>query len=207
MNKAIFIDKDGTLVKDLPYNVDPKKIQMYSDVPFALQRFIEDGYKIIVITNQPGVAYGYFKEEQIKLVEKELTMQLKKFNIPIDGFYYCPHHVMGTVTKYTLDCECRKPKPGMIEKAAQDLNINLTESWMIGDILNDVEAGLRAGCKSVLINNGNETEWFLNKLRIPTLIVSSMKEAAEKISCYKSIHAKEREENYERTYKRTYRQV
>jgi D,D-heptose 1,7-bisphosphate phosphatase len=207
MNKAIFIDKDGTLVKDIPYNVDPRKIQLYPDVPLALHKFKEEGYKIIVITNQPGIAYGYFKEEKIKLVEKEIMMQLKKFNLQIDGFYYCPHHVMGTISKYTLECECRKPKPGMIEKAAKDLNLNLTESWMIGDILNDVEAGLRAGCKSALINNGNETEWFLNKVRIPTLIVSTMKEAAEKISCYKSIHVKEKEENYERSFKRTYRQI
>lgn len=182
MNKAIFLDKDGTLIKNMPFNIDPEKIRFYCDVPKALQLFKQRDFKIVIVSNQPGVAYGYFKEKDLKKVKEVLQEMLELYEIKIDGFYYCPHHIKGKVAVYTRDCSCRKPKPGMIIQAASDLNIDISRSWMIGDILNDIEAGNRAGCKTILIDNGNETEWIVTPERIPTYTVKKMKEAAKIIN-------------------------
>jgi D-glycero-D-manno-heptose 1,7-bisphosphate phosphatase len=179
--KAIFIDKDGTLVEDVPYNVDPAKIKLYPDVPEALLKWQKEGFKIIVITNQSGVAHGYFEEKAIQGVKETLEKMFEQYGIVIDGFFYCPHHHQGKVEAFAIDCECRKPKPGMIKRAAKELNIDLSQSWMIGDILNDVEAGNRAGCNTILIDNGNETEWIVNRMRAPTYTVKTVGEAADKI--------------------------
>ncbi|MGY3211402.1 D-glycero-alpha-D-manno-heptose-1,7-bisphosphate 7-phosphatase [Mucilaginibacter sp. HD30] len=173
MNKAIFIDKDGTLVPDIPYNVDPKKIILTSNTVGGLQRLKKEGYLLIVISNQSGVERGYFKEEALVNVEAKLQVLLAGYNLRLDGFYYCPH--------YAVKCDCRKPLPGMILKAAQEHNIDLNSSWMVGDILNDVEAGNRAGCKSILIDNGNETEWIGDDFRTPTMTCKSINEAADYI--------------------------
>lgn len=179
MKKAIFLDKDGTLIENVPYNIDPDKIRLYEDVPKAMEQLKRAGFHFLVITNQPGVALGYFKESQLTEVKDNLVQKFKKFEVDIEGFYYCPHHREGTVIEYAVDCTCRKPFPGMILNAAKDQNIDLSQSWMIGDILNDVEAGNRAGCKTILINNGNETEWIINKARIPNFIARNMGEAAD----------------------------
>lgn len=181
--KAIFLDKDGTLIEDVPYNVDPEKIKLNNGVGEALLRWKQDGFKLIVITNQAGVAHGYFKEEKLQIVEKTIRKKLEAFNVEIDGFYYCPHHISGRVPEYAIDCNCRKPKAGMIKRVAEELNIDLKQSWMVGDILHDIEAGNKAGCKTILINNGNETEWEMNEFRRPSFIVSEMMEAADKTGC------------------------
>jgi D-glycero-D-manno-heptose 1,7-bisphosphate phosphatase len=104
-----------------------------------------------------------------------------KFDVALDGFYYCPHHPDGNIEKYSVECNCKKPKPGMILQAAKKFNIDLSQSWLIGDILNDVEAGKMAGCKTILIDNGNETEWMVNKLRLPDYLVKDMEEVSEKV--------------------------
>ena len=181
MNKAIFIDKDGTLIHDVPFNVDPSKIVFFEDAFSALQKLVAAGYKIIVISNQSGIAYGYFEAEKINVVEEEMRVQLKTRNIPLEAFYYCPHHPNGTIKPFNVGCSCRKPAPGMILKAAEALEIDLSISWMVGDILNDVEAGNKAGCKTVLIDNGGETEWVTGIDRIPHFIVKNLTEAAERI--------------------------
>lgn len=187
-NKAVFLDKDGTLVEDIPYNVDPEKIRLYDGVPEALRTLREQGFRIVVITNQPGVAYGYFEEHKLHDLKNSFGLLFNKHDVEIDGFYYCPHHAEGTVKQYSFECNCRKPMPGMILRAAEEMNIDLSRSWMVGDILNDVEAGNRAGCKTILINNGNETEWIYNKMRTPAYMVWNISEAAKKI---------EEEENYQ----------
>ncbi|MGF1538798.1 MAG: D-glycero-alpha-D-manno-heptose-1,7-bisphosphate 7-phosphatase [Elainellaceae cyanobacterium] len=158
--KAIFLDKDGTLIHDIPYNVDPDRITLRDGTREGLQALHQQGYQLIVITNQSGVARGYFPEEAIAPVEAKLRALLSP--IPLAGFYYCPHHPQGTVAKYAIACDCRKPKPGMLLQAAQEHSVDLARSWFIGDILNDVEAGNRAGCRTILIDNGNETEWDMS---------------------------------------------
>lgn len=181
MNKAIFLDKDGTLIPDIPYNVDPALITLNTDVAEGLERLKDEGYLFIIISNQAGVARGIFNEHKLHAVEQRMQELLATINIPLSGFYYCPHHPDGIAKGYNIECNCRKPHPGMILQAAKDHQINLEESWMVGDILNDVEAGNRAGCKTIMINNGNETEWIAGPMRTPTYICSSINQAAEDI--------------------------
>ncbi len=175
MNRAIFIDKDGTLIIDVPYNVDPGLICFEEYAFESLHILQQKGFCLVIISNQPGIELGYFKEDDLKNVERSIRESLRANDIILDGFYYCPHAQQSA-------CACRKPAPGLLMKAAKDMDIDLTRSWMIGDILNDVEAGKRCGCKTVLINNGNETEWFLNEQRSPDFMVNHLKEAAEIIT-------------------------
>jgi D-glycero-D-manno-heptose 1,7-bisphosphate phosphatase len=179
MNKAVFLDKDGTLIPDIPFNVDPGKITLQDDIVTGLKRLQDDGFKLIIISNQSGVARGYFTEDKLLGVAEKMKALFAQNGLALDGFYYCPHHPQGTVLHYNIECDCRKPKAGMLLRAAADHNINLTNSWMVGDILNDVEAGNRAGCKTVLVDNGNETEWVEGHYRTPTVICKTIDEAAD----------------------------
>jgi len=179
--KAVFLDKDGTLITDVPYNVIPENIVLSNNCLSGLKKLQNEGYLLIIVSNQSGVARGYFKEEALDAVKQQIKIMLAKTGIFLDGFYYCPHYTEGSVKQYVTECDCRKPKPGMLIKSSTDLNIDLNSSWMIGDILNDVEAGNRAGCKSILIDNGNETEWQPGDWRIPTACVQNINEAADYI--------------------------
>jgi len=178
MPPAIFLDKDGTLIEDVPYNVDPAQMRLGAGVAAGVRRLHEAGFALVVVTNQSGVARGYFAEAAIAPVETRLRQLLR---VPITGFYYCPHHPDGTVLEYAIRCRCRKPQPGMLRRAAMDLGLDLNCSWLIGDILNDVEAGQRAGCRTILIDNGNETEWLLTPGRVPHQTVLTFDEAAKVI--------------------------
>ena len=179
--KAVFLDKDGTLIPDIPYNVDPDKITLADNAVEGLKRLQQDGYLLIIISNQSGVARGYFAEGQLQGVVQKISALLGEQDIILNDFYYCPHHPDGKVAGFNIQCDCRKPKPGMLLRAAADHDIDLSRSWMIGDILNDVEAGNRAQCKTVLINNGNETEWVAGEFRHPTFTCETINQAAEHI--------------------------
>ena len=111
----------------------------------------DNGYKVIIITNQPGVARGKFTEETLIHINKYIEEALAEKGARIDETYYCPHHPEGIIKEYTRNCDCRKPKPGMILSAARDFNIDLKDSFVIGDRDIDVEAGKRAGCKTILL--------------------------------------------------------
>jgi D-glycero-D-manno-heptose 1,7-bisphosphate phosphatase len=179
MNKAVFIDKDGTLIPDIPYNVDTSLITLQEGAIEGLKLLQAAGYLLIIISNQAGVAYGYFREEDVLKVETTLKEMLVKEGVNLSGFYYCPHHPEGRIEKYRQACDCRKPAAGMILKAAKDHAVDVKKSWMIGDILNDVEAGHKAGCKSILIDNGNETEWEMSETRSPDFKTTDIKAAAD----------------------------
>ncbi len=179
---VVFLDKDGTLIEDVPYNVDPAKMVLEKGAARGLRRLAQAGCRFVVVSNQSGVARGYFEESALKAVAARLEELLEEAaGASLDGFYYCPHHPEGTVAAYASDCNCRKPQPGLLLTAAKDLEINLEEAWMVGDILNDVEAGRRAGCRTILVNNGHETEWKRGPLRAPDFIVADLEEAAEVI--------------------------
>jgi D-glycero-D-manno-heptose 1,7-bisphosphate phosphatase len=178
MNKAIFLDKDGTLIPDIPYNADPDKITLSNDCIEGLKILMDDGYKLIVISNQSGIARGYFTEKQFAAVIKRVYELLNEQGIALTGFYYCPHHPDGIDMLYGINCDCRKPQPGMLVAAAKEHQLDLSQSWMIGDILNDVEAGNRAGCRTVLIDTGNETEWLEGAHRIPSYKCETINQAA-----------------------------
>lgn len=181
--RAVFLDKDGTLVVDVPYNVDPNRMTLMPGAGEALRRLSDAGYRLIVISNQSGVARGMFAESALPAVAQRLADMLAEHGAPVAGFYYCPHHPDGVVAEYAIHCNCRKPEPGLILRAAQEHGIALDESWFIGDILNDVEAGRRAGCRTILLDNGNETEWELNRQRLPDCVVSDLRDAADRILC------------------------
>lgn len=179
--KAIFLDKDGTLIENVPYNVDPKKIQLTNGALDGLKTLHNAGFILIIVTNQAGVAYGRFTESDLVPVHERIKKLLDRSGIPLAGFYYCPHHPDGKVEAYRMTCFCRKPSPGLLFQAAREHNINLAASWVIGDILNDMEAGRRADCRTILINNGNETEWKLTSNRRPHYTVKNLYEGAQLI--------------------------
>jgi D-glycero-D-manno-heptose 1,7-bisphosphate phosphatase len=179
MNKAVFIDKDGTLIPDVPYNVDPALITLSAEAGESLRQFKAAGYLLIVISNQSGVAKGLFEEHQLESVRQRLNALLQAHGVWLDGFYYCPHWLEGTVASYAVDCDCRKPKAGMLLKAAQDFKLDLGQSWMIGDITTDSEAGKRAGCRAILIEKPYDPIIHLNADNQPDFIVSDWKAAQE----------------------------
>lgn len=174
MTKAVFLDKDGTLIIDVPYNVDPCKIRLYEGAAESLALLKQHGYKLFIVTNQPGIAKQYFDEEALDEALNVIKVMLAQNKVIIDGIYYCPHNDDNS-------CTCRKPRPGLLQKAATANSISLAQSWMIGDILNDVEAGNNAGCKSILVDNGNETEWEMNERRKPFGVVTNILDAAKLI--------------------------
>jgi D-glycero-D-manno-heptose 1,7-bisphosphate phosphatase len=179
INKAVFIDKDGTLIPDIPYNVDPNLVHISADTIRGLQHLHDNGYKLIIISNQPGIARGYFSEKSLEGIWIKINEILAGNQLAFDAFYYCPHDPLGSIDPYSICCNCRKPAPGLLLRAAGDWNIALNRSWMVGDILNDIEAGNSAGCRSILINNGNETEWIINPQRIPLAMIDNFEQAAQ----------------------------
>ena len=180
--KAIFLDKDGTLVDDLPYNVAPRRIHLVAGAGPALRLLADMDYRLFVITNQSGIAHGCFGEDAMRPVADRLSDLLFREQVTLTGYYYCPHHPLGTVRSYAKACHCRKPSPGMLLRASNEHGIDLRASWMIGDVLHDVEAGNRAGCRTLLIDNGNETEWRLGPRRLPTRIAPDLYSAARLIA-------------------------
>lgn len=184
--RAIFLDKDGTLVENVPYNVDPSRVVWARGVPEGLRQLQQAGFDLFIITNQSGVARGYFPETALVALVEYLRSQFHEFGVTLAGFYYCPHHPDGVVSPYAIDCDCRKPQPGLLRQAAQEHDIDLAQSWFVGDILHDVEAGRAAGCRTVLIDNGNETEWELSLSRLPHHIVPHFLEAAQLITAISS---------------------
>jgi histidinol-phosphate phosphatase family protein len=168
--RAVFVDKDGTLIENLPYNVDPTRITLSAGALEGICALLAHGYYLIVVSNQPGAALGLFPEEKLKAVEERLRGLLPALH----GFYYCPH-LPGT------HCGCRKPACGLLERAAREHGVDLERSWMIGDILDDVQAGRRAGCRTILLDNGHETEWLLAEERLPHRVAADLAQAAESI--------------------------
>lgn len=182
ITKAVFLDKDGTLIANHPLTRSPEHINWMPGTIDGLRLLHRSGYALIVVTNQEGIAHGWFTVEDLLREQIALRAELASFEIPLAGFYYCPHHLEGTVPLFSVDCYCRKPQPGLLIQAACELTMDLTHSWMVGDILHDVEAGRGAGCRTVLLTNGNETEWNLTASRWPDFIADNVLEAAHLIT-------------------------
>jgi D-glycero-D-manno-heptose 1,7-bisphosphate phosphatase len=176
---AVFVDKDGTLINDLPYNVEPSRMQLAPGVLRGAALLTAQGFRLIVISNQPGVALGLHAEHDLEAVHEWLARAFDRCGVPLAGMYWCPHHPRGLVPEYSVGCDCRKPAPGLILRAASEHDIALERSWFIGDILDDIEAGRRAGCRTVLIDNGNETAWRRSPLRTPDHVAMSFGAAAD----------------------------
>jgi histidinol-phosphate phosphatase family protein len=179
--RAVFLDKDGTIIENLPYNVDPERIRLNPGAEEGLSRLHRAGYLLFVVSNQAGVARGYFPESALGAVEARLRELLAAVGVPLAGFAYCPHHPEGSVEGFAMACECRKPAPGMILRLSAEHGIDPGGSWMVGDILDDVQAGRGAGCRTILIDNGNETKWILSPDREPHYRASDLADAARYI--------------------------
>ena len=181
-NKAIFLDRDGVLIREVGYLSDLAKVSFYNGNIEALKIFKKAKFKIIVISNQSGVARGYFTEEFVKKTHKFIQEKLKKFNLKIDAFYYCPHHTKDVkIKKYFKDCNCRKPKPGMVKKAEKRFNIDLKNSWVIGDKLTDIELGKNLKMKTILLLTGfgKEQRELMDDKTKPDFICKNLYSAAK----------------------------
>ena len=158
--KAIFLDRDGTINKYVGFLRNIDDFELIDGVAEAIRKINESGYLAIVVTNQPVIARGEVSFEALEEIHNKMETLLGKEGAYLDAIYYCPHHphkgYEGERPELKIDCDCRKPKPGMLLKAAADFNIDLSKSWMVGDGENDVKAGINAGCKTVLLSNGNE---------------------------------------------------
>ena len=151
MNKAFFIDRDGVIVVETDYLGDPNHVEIIPGAVEAIKAIKTAGYLAIVVSNQSGVARGYYSESDVDLVNQRIAEILAEQGANIDAFYHCPHH-----PKFSGECSCRKPEPGMLLTAAKDHRIDPAKSYMIGDKISDVNAGQNAGCAaSVLIKTGH----------------------------------------------------
>lgn len=151
-NKAIFLDRDDTLIEDPGYINNPDQVQLLEGVTEALIELRAMGYMLIVVSNQSAVARGIVSEEVLSEIHDRLSQLLNEKGAYLDRIYYCPYHPDGVVSKYCKESDWRKPNPGMLLAAADEMDIDLSQSWSIGDSSSDVEAGLRAGCKTILIS-------------------------------------------------------
>lgn len=175
---AVFLDKDGTLVEDVPYNVDPERLRFTPGALDGLRLLADVGFPLVVVSNQPGLAAGRFTRAEFGRLRRALAERIRlEAGVDLAGIFICPHAPAAA----GASCLCRKPAPGLLRQAAVVHRLDLSRCWMIGDILDDVEAGRRAGCRSVLLDVGNETEWRLSPLRMPHHRCPDLLTAAEVI--------------------------
>lgn len=151
---GLFLDRDGTLIEEKHYLSRPEDVELLPTVGETIARMNALGIPVAVVTNQAGIARGYFPESQIAKVHARLDELLAEFGARIDRYEYCPHHPVEGLGDYRIDCDCRKPKPGMLTRSAAALQIDLPRSLMVGDRMGDLEAGANAGCHSSLVRTG-----------------------------------------------------
>lgn len=174
--RAILLDRDGTLVHSSHYPSRPEQLILYDGIGPHLAQLQQMGFRLVVVTNQSGIARGLFTEDDLERMHEHLRKQLRPFGVTLDAIYHCPHHPDGVIDALAIRCECRKPRPGMLLQAAQDLNLDLRTSWFLGDILDDVEAGNRAGCRTILVDLGTEPP-PTQPLRQPTFVARNTRHA------------------------------
>jgi D-glycero-D-manno-heptose 1,7-bisphosphate phosphatase len=186
MNRAVFIDRDGTISEEVGYINHLSRFRLFPYSAAALKQLRENGYLAIVITNQAGVARGYFSEDMVRAIHKKMTEELETSGAQLDAIYYCAHHPSVGEPPYQLDCDCRKPKPGLLLHAAQDYDIDLANSWMVGDRYSDIELAANAGVKSALVLSGyGRGEWEHHRdnwSRQPDLVAEDLLAAVNQIS-------------------------
>src|ERR671932_1084917 len=153
---ALFLDRDGTLVHPRHYPSRPEDLRLYDGLGPYLRCLQESGFRLVIVTNQSGIARGYFTEADLRQMHAHLAAQLARIGARLDAIYHCPHHPDGVIPALAVRCTCRKPQPGMVLRAVADLGLDPQRSWLVGDILDDVEAGNRAGCRTILVDLGTE---------------------------------------------------
>lgn len=178
MVNAVFLDRDGTLNDDPGYLGDPDKVKLFPSTGESLSILKNIlNFKLIVISNQSGIARGLIKEKDVKAVNQRINELLEDYKVKIDSFYYCPFHPEFNSEE---ECLCRKPSPKMVFQAANDFDINLAKSYLIGDAVSDIECGINAGVKTILVKTGYGNESFstLQKLnKMPTFVANNISDA------------------------------
>ena len=192
---AVFLDRDGTLNEEAGYINHVDRLKLIDGAAQAVALLGRHGLKTIVVTNQAGVARGYYPAEHLPKLHDRLRTLLKEQGAELDAIYYCPHHPDVGEPPFRQDCDCRKPKLGMIRRAEKEHSVDASRSYMVGDKISDVEFGRKAGCKSILVLTGygkGELEYHRDKLdREPDYIADDILDAAKWI--VKDIETRERE--------------
>ena len=182
---AVFIDRDGTISEEVGYVNHPSRFRLFPYSAQAIKRLNDAGWLAIVVTNQAGVARGYFSEETITEVHGRLNNELAKENGRLDAIYYCAHHPSVGDPPYRLDCDCRKPRAGLIKRASSDFEIDLSNSWMVGDRYSDIELAHNAGLRSAFVLSGygrGEWEYQRSSWKLqPDLVSENLLEAVNSI--------------------------
>jgi len=169
-NRAVFIDRDGTIARDVHYCSRPEDFELLPKAAEGVGLLNQRGFKVVVITNQSGIARGYFNEEMLAKIHLKMKEELARWGAFVDAIYYCPHHPDD-------GCQCRKPKPKLMLQAVSDLDIDLSESYVIGDLDMDIEMGRRVGCKTLLVGDSSPTAEGAK----PDAIAGNVLEAAQTI--------------------------
>ena len=154
MNRAVFLDRDGTVNEEVGYLSDLRRLRLIPGAGAAIRRLNEAGLKVVLVTNQSGVARGYFPESFVHDTHALLETMLREEGARLDGIYYCPHHPTAGNSLHTMACDCRKPGTGLIDRAARELDIDVKNSFTAGDKWSDIELGQRAGTRTVLVRTG-----------------------------------------------------
>ncbi|HVF43603.1 MAG TPA: HAD family hydrolase [Pyrinomonadaceae bacterium] len=183
--RAVFIDRDGTISEEVGYVNHPSRYRVFPFAPEAIRLLNEAGWLAVLVTNQAGVARGYFKEDVISAVHDLLARELERGGARLDAVYYCPHHPSVGEPPYRSDCDCRKPRPGLITRAAAEHDIDLAGSWMVGDRYGDTELARNAGTRAALVLTGygrGEFEYQRGAWRHePDLVAENLLEAVREI--------------------------
>jgi len=187
--RAIFLDRDGVInelvyhqeqgIIDSPFTIE--QFRLLPGVSQAIKKLREKGYKVVLVSNQPGIAKGYMSEETFDKIRGKMSEELAEDGASLDGEYYCFHHPEAKVQRLKVNCECRKPKPGMLLQAAQDMDIDLSQSWMVGDGLTDIKAGKSAKTRTILLGRMKCELCHLmdEEDARPDAITSNLEEAAQ----------------------------
>ena len=191
MRRAVFIDRDGTISEEVGYINHPSRFRVFPYAAAAIKHLNDAGWLAIVVTNQAGVARGYFSEDMIQTVHAGMTKELENGGARLDAIYYCAHHPSVGEPPYRFDCDCRKPKPGLISRAARDFDIDLSGSWMVGDRYSDVELARNAGVQSMFVLSGyGRGEWEHQRstwTEQPDLVAEDLLEAVRVIAAIEDL--------------------
>ena len=165
MNGVVFLDRDGVINADIGYLWRREDFVWIPGAPAAIRLFNERGRPVVVVTNQSGVARGYYTEQDVESLHRWMNAELNRQGARIDAFYFCPHHPDGAIPEYMRDCDCRKPQPGMLLQAMEDWRADPAKSFLIGDKESDVAAAAAAGIRGYLFDGGNLLEFVENHIR------------------------------------------
>ncbi len=182
MKRAVFLDRDGVITQEPPhYAYRLYQLKLIPRSTEAIKLLNENNFDVIIVSNQSGIARGYYGEEDMMRFNSAMNELLNKSDAHIDSIYYCPHHPEAKIERYRKDCDCRKPRPGMLKRAEEELNINLKQSFMVGDRWSDIEAAKRVECKTILVRTGYDSQKLKGNEIICDYVANDLYEAVEYI--------------------------